>query len=154
MVILEPKKRKSVTASTFSPFICHYMMELNAILVFECCVLSQHFLSPLSPSSWDSSVPLHWLHWSGIICISEVVDISPDNIEPTRRNVQLYIVHGEDSLQLNLILWVTADCVICTKINGPFPNEVWVGDLRVVLYTLFELKGILAYSFIFCQRET
>ena len=47
-----------------------------------------------------------------------------DNLEPTQRNVQLYIVHGEDSLQLKLILWVTADCVICTKINRPFPNEV------------------------------
>ena len=33
--ILEPKKRKSVTASTFSPSICHEVMELDAmILVF------------------------------------------------------------------------------------------------------------------------
>ena len=34
-VILEPKKRKSVTASTFSPSICHEVMGLDAkILVF------------------------------------------------------------------------------------------------------------------------
>ena len=34
-VILEPKKRKSVTASTSSPSICHEVMGLNAmILVF------------------------------------------------------------------------------------------------------------------------
>ena len=33
--ILEPKKRKFVTASTFSPFICHEVMGLDAmILVF------------------------------------------------------------------------------------------------------------------------
>ena len=35
-VILEPKKRKSVTASTFSPSICHEVMGLEAmILVFS-----------------------------------------------------------------------------------------------------------------------
>ena len=35
VVILEPKKRKSVTASTFSPSICHEIMGLDAmILVF------------------------------------------------------------------------------------------------------------------------
>ena len=34
-VILELKKTKSVTASTFSPFICHELMGLDAInLVF------------------------------------------------------------------------------------------------------------------------
>ena len=34
-VILEPKKIKSVTASTFSPSVCHEVMRLNAmILVF------------------------------------------------------------------------------------------------------------------------
>ena len=30
IVILEPKKRKSVTASTFSPSICHEVMGLTA----------------------------------------------------------------------------------------------------------------------------
>ena len=34
-VILEPKKRKSVTTSTYSPSICHIIMQLDAmILVF------------------------------------------------------------------------------------------------------------------------
>ena len=36
-VILEPKKIKSVTVYTFSPFICHEVMGSDAmILVFEC----------------------------------------------------------------------------------------------------------------------
>ena len=36
-VTLEPKKRKSATASTFYPSVCHEVMELDAmILVFEC----------------------------------------------------------------------------------------------------------------------
>ena len=32
-VILEPKKIKSVTVSTFSPSVCHEVMELN-IMIF------------------------------------------------------------------------------------------------------------------------
>ena len=36
-VILEPKKMKSVTISTFSPSLCHEVMGLDAmILGFEC----------------------------------------------------------------------------------------------------------------------
>ena len=45
-VILEPKKIKSVTVSTFPPSICHEVIGLDAmILVFECLVLRQHFNS-------------------------------------------------------------------------------------------------------------
>ena len=32
-VILEPKKRKSMTASTFSPFICHEVMGPDVIIL-------------------------------------------------------------------------------------------------------------------------
>ena len=61
-VTLEPKKAKSVTASINSPSIHHEVMRLDAtIFGFECWVLSQHFHSPLSPSSRDSLVPLHFL---------------------------------------------------------------------------------------------
>ena len=80
-VILEPKKTKSVTVSTFSPSICHREMGPDVmILVFECWVLSQIFHSPLSPSSSGSLVPLHslLLEW---YCISEIVDISPGNLD-------------------------------------------------------------------------
>ena len=37
-VTLKPKKRKSVTASTFPPSICHKVMELDAMILvfFEC----------------------------------------------------------------------------------------------------------------------
>ena len=59
VVILEPKKRKSVTDSIFSPSICHEVMEPDTmILVTECWALSQLFHSPLSPSSRGSLVPL------------------------------------------------------------------------------------------------
>ena len=43
-VILEPKKRKSVTASIFSPFICHKVMGPDAmILVFWILILKPAF---------------------------------------------------------------------------------------------------------------
>ena len=61
-VILKPNKIKSVTASTFSPSICHEVMGPDAmILFFEYWVLSQLFHSPLSPLSGSSLVPLHFL---------------------------------------------------------------------------------------------
>ena len=51
-VILEPKKRKSVTVPTVSPSICHEVMGPDVkIFIFECWVLSQLFHSPLSLSS-------------------------------------------------------------------------------------------------------
>ena len=60
-LILEPKKMKSVTVSIVSPSVCHEVMGLDAkteaLLSFECWVLSQPFQSPLSPSSRDSLVP-------------------------------------------------------------------------------------------------
>ena len=63
MVILDLKKLKSVTASTFSSSICHEVMGPDAmILVFGCWISSQLFYSPLlSPSSRGSLVPLHFL---------------------------------------------------------------------------------------------
>ena len=81
-LILEPKKIKSLTVSVVFPSICHEVMGLDAmILVFECWVLSQLFHSPLSLSSRGSLVLLHFCHKGGVICISEVIDISPCNLD-------------------------------------------------------------------------
>ena len=57
-VILEPKKKKSASASTFSPFICHKVMELDAV-IFVCWMLT--FKPKFSSSSRGSFVPLHFL---------------------------------------------------------------------------------------------
>ena len=58
------------------------LMGLDAmILVFWMLSVKQAFHSPLSPSSRSPLVPLHFLHYSGIICISEAVDISPGNLD-------------------------------------------------------------------------
>ena len=61
-VILEPRKIKSATVSTVSPFICHEVMGLDAmILVFWMLSFKSAFHSLLSPSSRGSLVPLHFL---------------------------------------------------------------------------------------------
>ena len=60
-VILEPKKKKSVTVPIVSPSICPEVMGLDAMILFsECWVLSQLFHSPLSLSS-RVSVGSQWL---------------------------------------------------------------------------------------------
>ena len=80
-VNLEAKKIKSVTVSIFRPSICHEVMGQDTmILVFECWVLGQIFHSSLSPSSRGFLVPLNFLPL-GIVYISEVVDISPNNLD-------------------------------------------------------------------------
>ena len=57
-VILELKKRKSVTTS---PFICHEVIGPDSIIWVFLIVLNQLFPSPPSPSSRDVLVPLHFL---------------------------------------------------------------------------------------------
>ena len=75
-VILEPPKIKSATVS---PSICHEVLGPDAmIFVFRVLALSQLFHSLLSLSSRGSLV-LH--HKGGVICISEVIDISPGNLD-------------------------------------------------------------------------
>ena len=66
IVILEPKKRKSVTASTFSSSICHEVKVPDAMILgfffvfFWYWVLSRLFHSPPSPPSRGSLVPLRF----------------------------------------------------------------------------------------------
>ena len=63
-VILEPKKIKSVTASTFSHlFAMKWWDWMPWSYAFECWVLSQLFHSSLSLSFRVSLVPLHFLPW-------------------------------------------------------------------------------------------
>ena len=70
-VILEPKKIKSATVSTFPPSICHEMIEVDAlILVLWMLSFKPAFHSPHSPSSRGSLVPLHFLPlWWCHLCI-------------------------------------------------------------------------------------
>ena len=76
------KKIKSDTVSTVSSSICHEVTGPDPLSSFsECWALSQLFHSPLSLSSRVSLVLLHFLHKGSVICISEVIDISPSNLD-------------------------------------------------------------------------
>ena len=83
-VILEPQNNKVCHCFHCFPIYlswsdgtrCHDLRFLNV-------ELKPTFHSPLSLSSRGSLVPLHFCHKGGIICISEVIDISPGNLDST-----------------------------------------------------------------------
>ena len=63
------------------------------ILVSECQVLIQLFHSPLSLSSRGSLVLLYLFPLGGVICLSEVIDISPSNLDSSLRFIQPSVSH-------------------------------------------------------------
>ena len=93
-VILEPKKLKSITVSIVSPSVCKEVMEPDAmILVFECWALSQLLirLFPFHPEALQFLFA--FCHKGGVICVSEVIDISPSNLDSNLCSIQFRILH-------------------------------------------------------------
>ena len=100
-VTLEPKKIKSVTVSIISPSICHEVMGPNAmIIVFW--MLS--FKPTFSLSSFTFIKRLFSSSLSAIrlvvICISEVIDISPGNLDSSLCFFQPGISHDVLCIQV------------------------------------------------------
>ena len=95
-VILEPRKIKSVTVSIVSPFICHEVMVPDTvILVFSMLsfkptysLSSSTFIKRLFSSSSLSAIRVV------IICISDVIDISPSNLDSSLCFIQPSVSHG------------------------------------------------------------
>ena len=102
-VILEPKEIKSVTVSIVSPSICHEVMGPDAMILVFCMLTfkptfslsSFSFIKRLFSSSLLSVIKC------GVICISEVIDISPGNLDsripiliPILCFIQSSISHG------------------------------------------------------------
>ena len=93
-VILEPPKIKSDTVSTVSPSISHEVMGPDAmVLVFS--MLS--FKPTFSLSSFTFIKRLFivfaFCHKGGVICIFEVIDISPSNLNSSLYYIQPSIMH-------------------------------------------------------------
>ena len=91
-VILEPKKIKSVTTSTFSPYICHEVMGSDAMMLVFCMLsfkpaLLFHFHQE---ALWFLFA---FCHKIGVICISEAVDISLSNLDSSFCFTQPCILH-------------------------------------------------------------
>ena len=109
-MILESKNKIS-HVSTFPPSICQVVMGPDAmILVFECWVLSELFHSCLSLPSRSSLVPVCFL--SCIICIPEVVDISPSHFysicdSSSLTFHMLYSAYKLNKYRDNIQLWCT-----------------------------------------------
>ena len=89
-VILEPKKIKSLTVSIVSPSVCHEVLGPDGISLW---VLSQLFHSSLSLSSRGSLDSFTFCHKGGVICISEVIDISPGSLDSSLCFIQFGISH-------------------------------------------------------------
>ena len=83
-VILEPKKIKSVTVSIVSPSICHEVMGSDAmILVFWMLSFKPTFSFLLFHFHQETLLLFFaFCHKNGVICISEVMDISPGILIP------------------------------------------------------------------------
>ena len=99
-VILEPKKIKSDLVSIVCPSISHEVMGPDAmILVFWMLSFKPTFSLPLSLSS-KASLVLYFLHKGDVICIFEVIDISPVNLDSSLWFIQSSISHDA------LCIWV------------------------------------------------
>ena len=88
---LEPKKIKYVTVSTVSPSICYEVIGL----IFFFLVLTQFFFF-LTLLFHFHQVALYFFAFcqkSGIICISEITDISPGNLDSSTCFIQTGISH-------------------------------------------------------------
>ena len=94
-VILEPKKIKSDTAFSLSPSISHEVMGPHAmILVFWMLNFNPTFsLSSFHFHQEAFQVLFTLCHKGGGICISEVVDISPSNLDSNLCFIQPSISH-------------------------------------------------------------
>ena len=93
-MILEPRKIKSDTVSIVSPSICHEVMGPDA-MIFVFCMLS------FKPTFSFSSFHFHqeafeflftFCHKGGVICISEVIDISPGNLDSNLALMDTFII--------------------------------------------------------------
>ena len=94
-MILEPKKINFVTVSIVSPSIHHEVMGPDPMVsIFWVLSFKPTFHSPLSLSSRGFLVPLAFCHKGGVICISEVIDISPIILDSSLCFIQLGISHA------------------------------------------------------------
>ena len=92
-VILESKKVKSVTVSIVSPSICmKWWGQMPWYSFFKCWVLSQLF-TLLFYFHQQALQFFIFCYKGGIICVSEVIDISPGNLDSSLCFIQPSISH-------------------------------------------------------------
>ena len=93
-VNLEPRKINSVTFSTVSPSICYEVMGPDAmILFFWMLSFKPSFLLPSFTFIKRLFSSSSLCHKGCVICISEVIDISPSNLDSSLCFIQSSIPH-------------------------------------------------------------
>ena len=99
-VIFEPKKVKSLTVSLVTPSICHEVMGPDGmILVFWILSFKSTFFPFLFYFRKEALYFfLAFCPKSGVICISEVIDISPGNLDSSLCFIQPSVSHD--------VLWI------------------------------------------------
>ena len=122
-VILETKKIKSVTVSIVLPFIWHDMMRPDAkILVFWMSSFKPAF--SLSSFIFIKRLLFSFYHKDGVICISEVIDISPGNLDSILCFIQPWISH-ELNKQIDNIQHWHIPFPIWNQSVVPYPVASW-----------------------------
>ena len=93
-VILEPRNINSATVSTVSLSICHVVMGLDAMILL-CWMLSFKLTFTLLFHFHQEALQFFFTfcHKGGVICISEVIDISPGNLDSSLCFIQPSISH-------------------------------------------------------------
>ena len=100
-VILEPKKMKSVTVSIISPSICHELMGTNAmILVILMLSFKPVFFTLIFHFHQETLQFFTFCHEGGVICISEVIKISPGNLDSSLCFFQPSVSHDVTCIEV------------------------------------------------------
>ena len=95
-VILEPPKIKSVTVTIVSPSSCHGVMGPDAmIFVFWMLSFKPTFSLFFHFHQEVLEFLLSFCRKGGVICISEVTDISPSKLDSTLCFIQPHISHAK-----------------------------------------------------------
>ena len=102
-VILEPKKIKSVTVSIVSPSTCHEVTGPDAMIFVVWMLSSKKGTSVFTLLYHFHQEALQFLftfcHKGGVICVSEVIDISPWNLNSSLCFLQPSISHDVLGMQ-------------------------------------------------------
>ena len=156
-VILEPKKRKSVTASTFSPSICHEGMELDAMIlvslilsfkpafsfssfIFIKTLFSSSLLSAIN-SRWQVQVSLFWNFLNFLSSIFSLGWLHPwmQDLQIWRADCTHFSVPNTDYAKVicfwNSIKSIFLDVVI--SLSKDFWKQTFNKGLRIIV-TSFE----------------
>ena len=100
-VILEPKKIKSVTVSIVSPSICHEVMGPDAmILVFWMLSFKPAFHSLFHFYQETLQFLFAFCCKGNVICVSEVIDIFPGNLDFSLCFIQPSVSHDVLCIQV------------------------------------------------------